>query len=177
MRSIIKYIIIILSVFSLYAYSYQDFDENEIKAAMIHKMFFYVEWPSNDYFKNGELVLKIVGYDEVAKILYKKVNNTIVNGLRVKVIISNPNDSFDDANVVYIANLNRNQAQRVMNSISNSPILVIANELKTYNLNFHIILFTVENKVKFSVNLEAARSSQLYISSKLVQLARKYGDS
>lgn len=166
-----------LLAFNLLAFSYQDFDENEIKAAMIYKMFFYVEWPSNDYFKNGELVLKIVGYDEVAKILYKKINNTIINGLKVKVIISNPNDSFDDANVVYIANVNRNQAQKVVNNIASSPILIIANELKTYNLNFHIILFTVENKVKFSVNLEAARSSQLYISSKLVQLARKYGDS
>lgn len=175
-EKILKILFLIL-LLNFPVYSLQEYDENEIKAALIHKILTYVEWPSNAVFKNAKFLIKVVGFDEVAKILAKKLNNTIINGLRVKVVVSNPSDDLSDANLIYLSNISKINAQKILNNNAYAPILIISNELNYYNLNFHISLFTVENKVKFTVDMEAAKKSNLLISSKLVQVARKYGEN
>ncbi|HOP49331.1 MAG TPA: YfiR family protein [Ignavibacteriales bacterium] len=177
LRIILNKFVILFLFANLSASPLQTFDEAEIKAAIFQKILYYINWPPSAFEQQNNFVIGIAGNDLVSKLLLQNLNNTVINGYKVIVKPVDNHDNLANYHVIYLTNLNKNIAKKIAITASYHPVLLVANEMQTYDLNFHIILYTLENKVKFKVNPDAAKSVNLVISSKIIQLSRKFEEN
>lgn len=144
-------------------------DEYRVKAAFIFNFIAFTQWPdSNDQILN----LCIYGRDyfgeEIDRLQTRTVNNYTIKVTRLVDI-----ESIQGCQVLFVSKSVINNLSDILSRIHKKPILTIADSQGAASQGVIINMNLVQNKIKFEINLEAARSHDLHISSKLLQLATK----
>lgn len=151
----------------------QDSSEYLIKAGFIYNFAKLVDWPATAFNQpDSPIVIGILGTDPfgptIDKVLAgKKVND---HGFVIKRI-----KSASDARDCHILFVSASESSRISDAIrltKSMPILTIS-EVPGFANRGGIINLTLEDsKVRFEVNVDAAKAADLNISSRLLALAR-----
>jgi hypothetical protein len=153
-----------------------DSPENLIKAGLIYNFAIYVEWPAAVWANaDSPIVIGVLGDDSFANtvadiVVAKKINNRklVVRKLRW----SKDARELKDCNMVFIAPGEAARGDDVIQQLKGLPILTVA-DFPDFTKHGGIIgLFLDYDKVRFEVNLEAAKQSDLTISSQMLIRAR-----
>ena len=149
-----------------------DSPEYLIKAGFIYNFAMYVEWPAAVWASaDSPIVIGVLGDDSFANtvadiVVAKKIKDRklVVRKLRW----SKDARELKDCNIVYIAPGEAARGDDVIQQLKGLPILSVA-DFPDFTKHGGIIGFYLESdKVRFEVNQEAAKQSDLTISSQML---------
>jgi len=162
------------SVFSPYAYGKDPPSrEKRIKAAFLYNFAKFVKWPEQAFdTPESPIVFCVIGKDPfdgaLAVIAKKKIRNRpLVVEQRTSL---SPENSF---HVLFIAQSEKNKISRIIGELKAIPVLTISDADGFIENNGIIEMIKAKNKIRFQINLGAARDSGLTISSQLLKLATR----
>ena len=147
--------------------------EAELKAAFVFNFVKYVDWPTEVMnTSGGALTLCLVGgRDELFAELAEMEGKTVKGrGLRVRSA-----DRGDDLKSCHILVLSESEAEyfdTILRRLDGVPVLTVNGSGRFLDAGGIIGMLKENNKVRFDINLGAARRNKLALSSNLLKLAR-----
>ena len=146
--------------------------EYEIKAAYLFNFINYIDWPADTLPPaGGTITIGIIGESPFGTAL-DPLNGKQIKGRSLAV---KPIASAKDAGqcqIIFICPSEKARLAELLGELKDSRILTVS-EISGFAQQGGIINFVSErNKVRFEINLEAARRIQLTISSELLKLAK-----
>lgn len=147
--------------------------EAELKASFILSFARYTTWPAETLAANtGELALCFLGArDELYEALSEKQGKPIQQmTLRFRAVTRG--DTLRSCHILVFSDSEAERAEPVLTRLSGQPVLTINGAGRFLDVGGIIGIFPENNKLRFDINLAAARQSGLTISSNLLKLAR-----
>jgi len=156
-----------------------DVSEDAAKAICIYNFAVFVDWPATTFVNaDSPFVIGVLGDDTFAGDLDKAINDKKAQGRKLVVRKLKWNkdlkDSKDlkDCHLLYIAATESIHGDEIIQMRKGTPILTIA-DFPDFAKHGGIINFILEDsKVHFEVNVDAAKQSELNISSRVLKLAK-----
>jgi hypothetical protein len=146
--------------------------EYEIKAAYLYNFLNYIEWPENTFpAAGGTITIGIVGEDPFGSAL-DALNGKQVKGRTVALKHVTDMNDFGQCQILFISSSEKQRLPELLEKLKDSRVLTVS-EIDGFAEHGGIINFISEhNKVRFEINLDAARRLGLNISSELLKLAK-----
>ena len=138
-----------------------------LKAAFVYNFAKYVHWPHNP----EALDLCLVGEDGVFSSLHR-LQGESVRGTPVAIRPLDTGADTADCDLLFVGESEKNQLEHHLDPLDGRPILTISDIPRFAERGGVISLFWENKKIRFAVNLQAARAAGLRISSRLLNLAR-----
>lgn len=144
--------------------------EYQVKAAFLFNFTQFIEWPAESFADtNSVFVIGILGNDPFGAYLDEIVAGETTMGHPIVVKRYNDDDEFADCHILFVSHQDK---KRNINQLQHDNILTVS-DANNFTASGGIIGFFTENgKIKFQVNLPAAKSAHLEISSKLLRVAK-----
>ena len=148
-------------------------DTNGIKADMLCNMAKFVQWPDAIVAQNkGQLVVTILGEDELAGTLANVLSQRNVNGKPVYVRFARRVQDVHGSQIVYIAASEMAHAEQILAALKGTPVLTLS-DVEGFAAKGGMMDFSgVAPHLRFEVSLARAESAGLRISSKLLVIAK-----
>src|SRR5712664_829009 len=153
-----------------------DSSEYLIKAGFIYNFAKLVEWPTTAFPQpDSPIVIGILGNDPFGATLDRIVADKKIDGRGFAVKrVKWGRDVKDlrDCNILFVSSSEKEHIESVIDAMKGLPILTIG-DAPGFAKRGGVMNFVLEdNKVRFEVNVEAAKHADLTISSRLLTLAR-----
>lgn len=150
--------------------------EYEVKAAFIHNIAKYVEWPPTPEYAASTMRLCVLGQNPFGNAL-DTLRNKKVGGLTWELVPVGPKTSMKECRVLFIAASESGNLRQILDSIKGSAVLTIG-DTEGYAERGVMANFYLENSmVRIEINMDAAKRAGLNISSQLLKLARIVNES
>jgi hypothetical protein len=149
-------------------------NEPEIKAQFFERFTRFIDWPESALAKGTPFVVCLVGGNQLAADIERRMARTTVKGLptQVRRLPASPPPDPGGCHAVYIAPATRPQLPALLARTRGRPILTVADTEGFSSQGVLINMYIEERFVRFEINDPALRASGLKASSKLLRLAR-----
>jgi hypothetical protein len=147
--------------------------EYRVKLAFLYNFAQFVEWPS-DAFRDpaAPLTICVAGQDPFQGEIGQGLRGRTAGGHLVEIKRLKRDENPRGCNMIFVRAGDRKLAGRLLSDLRGSSTLTVG-EIKGFaDLGGVINLVVEENKLRFEINLRAARQTRLKISSKLLALAK-----
>lgn len=143
----------------------------EVKSAFIFNFIKFIEWPDEKMdIPDSKFCVGVIGRDPISKTL-KSYEDLIAKDKVIEIKQYKNLADIGSCHVLYISPDLKNRATEIINHIKGKNILTISH-YDGFDLDGGILDFVIkDNKFRFIINYEAAKSEKLKISSKLLNLA------
>ena len=150
-----------------------DSSEYLIKAGFIYNFTKLVDWPAGTFPQaDSPIVIGILGTDPFGPIMDHVVEGKKINTHPVVVRRLKWGASLKDCNILFISSSEAVHLDDVLKSVKGTPVLTVG-EMPGFAEHGGIIgLFLNNDKVRFEVNVDAAKQANLNVSSRLLALAK-----
>ena len=141
----------------------QRADEYELKAAMVYNLLLFVTWPESSFSSStAPITVGVVGKDPFDRKLDRAILNKRVNGrpVVIKRFATRPKDS--ECHLLYFAG---EGGQKMMGVTNTSPVLTVGECGGFATSGGMIQIDIVSGRGVLTINLGAARDSNLKVSS------------
>jgi hypothetical protein len=145
----------------------EDLPEYRIKAAFVYNFALFTEWPAE---VGPVLNLCILGVDPFGKEADNLQGKT-VGRRHIAVRRISGRDPVNGCQLLFIAQSAIGGLPRVLEGLRGSQVLTVADSPDGAQQGVAINMTSDQPKISFEVNLKAARSAGLNLSSKLLRLA------
>lgn len=142
--------------------------ENRIKTAFLYNFSRFAVWPESALQGRSEFSLCTLGDTGISKQL-DSLTGKSVHGKTIFVKHFKKPEDVTECHLVFIGDLG--DLTEAMWILQDQPILTVSNAAAFTEKGGIIQFKLIDNKVRFRVNVDAANSSGLTISSKLLSLA------
>jgi hypothetical protein len=156
-----------------------DVSEDAAKTICLYNFAVYVDWPATTFVSaDSPFVIGVLGDDAFAGDLDKAINDKKAQGRKLVVRklkwsrdLKDSKD-FKDCHLLYIAAAEAVHGDEIIQMRKGTPTLTIA-DFPDFARHGGIINFIIEDsKLHFEVNVDAAKQSDLNISSRVLKLAK-----
>jgi hypothetical protein len=157
--------------YSSHAVEWQS-EEYAVKAAFIYNFAEFItwpDWPSSDNADSFDIC--IIGNDPFRSAM-DALRNENVSGKKVRIKRLNSASSCSHCQIVYISSSEQNRLDQILATLQGFNILTVADSADFAKSGVIFNLYLEDNKVRFEVNIDAVKRSELNISSKLLRLGR-----
>ena len=150
-----------------------DSSEYLIKAGFIYNFAKLVDWPANSFAQpDSPIVIGILGVDPFGTIIDRTVGDKKIGNRRFVVKRLKWGTDVRDCNILFVSSSEYGHVDEIVRAVRGLPILTIGEVPGFASRGGVINLILEDNKVRFEVNVEAAKQANLTISSRLLALAR-----
>jgi hypothetical protein len=147
-------------------------DEYQVKAAVLFHFLQLVEWPGGAFNASDHSIVFCVFDDEPHRLdLENTLNGKAIGARVVQVRLINQPANLQGCNVVFLSRDESRRQTATLNSLRGLPVLTVGETDGFYAIGGMIRLRIEDDKIRFDINLAAAESSHLQISSRLLLLA------
>ncbi|HJV65301.1 MAG TPA: YfiR family protein [Geomonas sp.] len=150
-----------------------SYGEYQVKAAFIYNFAKYVEWPADTFESSSDpIVVTILGPPPNQE-AFEAMRGKSVRGRRLELRFVKRADEIGTTHILYVCDYERDRRGHVPDSYRNQGVLTINDLDPSGPCGGAVISFVmVDKKLRFQINLKAARKTGLKISSQLLKLAR-----
>jgi hypothetical protein len=142
--------------------------EYKVKAAYLLNFTKFIEWPSAEPV-DSPFTVCLIGDDPFGPALDRTIQGESVNGH--KVVVQRPDRGITKGCQLIFVSKSEKNTKEFLNSLG--PGVLTIGEGESFLRDGGVTAFVLENRrVRFSVNLSAARNERLNLSSKLLAVAR-----
>lgn len=171
MRAMAGSLLLVTALLAAPAAAWPATPEYEVKAAFIYNFTKFIEWPQVDAAHDGSLELCILGDDPFGAAL-QSLRGREVNGRTLEVHHPENLDQARGCQIVYVSESEQQRIEEIVAELGHLPGLLLVSDIPRFaDEGGTIELRIVDNKVRFAINVTAAASAELEISSRLLQLA------
>lgn len=146
----------------------------ELKAAYIYNFARYVEWPTTAAHLGGEdFGICLAGSaDEALFAALSQFDGKSIRSHSIRVRQLAAGDELKACAMMVIAKTDAQLVERLLRRLDGVPVLTVSSADNFLDLGGMINLVTDSDKVRFDINLGAARSNDLVVTFQLLKLAR-----
>ena len=150
----------------------QEIAEYEVKAAYLYNFAKFVDWPPHSFANSGSpIVICVLGEDPFGGALREAVHGKTVAGRRLAVREITALLGARGCHILFIGSGEWRRSHPALSNLSGSGLLTVG-ETAGFTASGGIIGLKLEGgRIRFQINLEAARQAPIQISSKLLSLA------
>ena len=145
--------------------------EYEVKAAFLFNFAKLTEWPGDAFRlhdKNFEMC--ILGDDPFGRSL-EQLRDRTIGGRSVSITRTTDISESSACNLIFVASSESYRLPEIISFVRERPILTVS-DIKGFEKEGGIIAFFLkDNRVRFRINIDAARKAKLKISSYLLEVA------
>ena len=144
----------------------------EVKAAFLYNFAQFVEWPTNAYpDAQSPIAIGILGDDPFGASLEEIVRGEKVNNRPLVIARYKRVEDIKACQILFISQSENRRLEEIFAALKNLGTLTVG-DTDGFAKRGGMIRFVLENnKIRFRINVEAARAANLTISSKLLRLA------
>ena len=142
--------------------------EYQVKSAFLYNFTGFVSWPEATLQNRTEFSLCVTGTDPFGSQLDRLTGKSVHN-MRLVVRRLSSLAMVDDCQLIYIGE--NTDLTEVLLLLREQPVLTISDTEEFFEQGGIIQFKLVQNRVRFKINVDAATSAGLNISSKLLSLA------
>ncbi len=148
--------------------------EYPLKALFLYNFGGYVEWPDNAFASDdAPFVICVLGAAPVDQTLREIAATRKIGGRRIVVNRAANVSEIGPCHILFIArDVHPQHAQNLINQLRGRPVLIVGEREGFAGMGGCVNFYIEANKIRFEINLEAARQQQLKMSAKLLALAR-----
>ena len=150
----------------------QDVTEPALKAAYIYNFALFTEWPAEAVPAAGPLVICMTSDAAIGEALERAVKNRPIAGRRITVAPIAPGGSARACHVLYVSGGSASRAKELVSGLRGAPVLTISDVEGFTELGGIALFFFDQGRLRFSVDIGAAKRAGLVINSRLLTLAR-----
>lgn len=150
----------------------QEIEEYQVKAAYLYNFAKFVDWPAGAFASAASPIsICILGEDSFGGALHEVVRDKTAGG-RLLVVRTIPElSSARGCHVLFISAVEWKTNRPALGRLAGGAVLTVG-ETPGFSSSGGIVSFKLEGRrVRFEINVDAARQAQLQISSKLLSLA------
>lgn len=142
--------------------------ENIIKADLLRRFLYYVEWPANAFDgADSPIIVGVLGEDPFGNALVKLLDKK-VEGREVKVVHFDSVAKLGKCHILYLNLPQRKDAESVLTKLNGQPVLTVADMEGFTDKGGMINIIKRRNHLDLFVNNATARRAGLKISSRLL---------
>lgn len=148
-------------------------NEYAVKAAFLFNFTKFVEWPDGSFNDSkAPIVLGIIGDDPFGESLTIIVAGQKVEGRSIVVQKHRYGDDLRHCHILFVSASERSHVAQILASVQLAGVMTVS-DIDGFAEAGGLMQFVLEeNRVRFVVNLDAAKQSKLRVSAKLLALAR-----
>lgn len=146
--------------------------EYEVKAALLYKFAKFVEWPEGAFADRETPVgVCVLGAHALRRAL-DLISEQTIQGRRIMIWpLNNESKLPNDCHLAFIGEDKAYQLAAALRKFADQPVLTVGDAPGFTKSGGVLGLRTVENKIRFEINLDAADKAGLVISSQVLNLA------
>jgi len=149
----------------------QTTKEYEVKAAFLNDFAQFVEWPTDAFVDvQSPIVIGILGNDPFGDSLAEIVRDENVDNRPLVIERYKRVQDIKACQILFISQSEKNRLEEILASLKNRSILTVGDFDGFAKRGGMIRFVTEKNKIRFRINVEAAKAANLTISSKLLRL-------
>lgn len=146
--------------------------EYKVKAAFLYNFTLFVEWPTEAFTGNDSpLTVCILGKSPFGNAL-GGLSGKSAKTRKLAVRQINGVQETQGCQVLFVSASEKMQLHNILAAVRNQNVLTVSDLDRFAEAGGIINFVTLEDKVRFEVNLKAARQARLKVSSQLLKLAR-----
>jgi len=170
-RSVVTVVLVLtLCQTSLHA---QTYNETHVKAAFLYHFTDYVQYPDSAFeTASSPYVIGILGKTAITAALQEAIRGKNVRGRPIVVRQVNLEQEMRRCHMLFVPDPEARQLPEVLEVLGDAPVLTVGESTGFAVRGGMIGFFIEQNRVRFEVNVDAARRANLNISAKLLSLAR-----
>ena len=147
-------------------------NEYKVKAAFLYNFSQFVEWPEEAFPEaHTPMVIGVIGEDPFGAYLEEIVRGEKVNNHPLVVKRYQRVEEIKTCHILFVSQSETKQLEQILAHLKDRRILTVGDVDGFARRGGMIRFVTEKNKIRFGVNLEAAKSANLTISSKLLRAA------
>lgn len=145
--------------------------EYAVKAAYLYKFAPFVAWPPAAFAsRSSPFYICILGADPFSAAINQSLGAQTLDGHPVMVRRFDRVEGTEACHILYLAGASKQLAGEALRHLRGAPVLTVADQAA--GREGSVIQFVVKDgRVRFNIDVAAAASSQMAISSKLLSLA------
>jgi hypothetical protein len=146
--------------------------EYQLKAIFLYRFAQFVDWPETAFpSPNSPLIIGVLGPDPFGGYLEAAVRNERIRKRRLSVQHFQRSQDARHCQILFISASESERLEKIQAELAGRSILTVG-ETEGFALRGGMIQFITErNRIRFLINLKAAKAEHLQISSKLLELA------
>jgi len=146
--------------------------EYQIKALFLYNFLNFVDWPvDSSIYSSPTINVCIIGDDPFEDAL-DNIRNETVKGKKLSIRFYRPQDEPEGCHLLFIPASEKNHAGHILRPVKESNVLTVGDTEEVGRHGAVISFFIEQKKVRFAINIEAARRAGIKISAKLLKLAK-----
>ncbi|HMO03597.1 MAG TPA: YfiR family protein [Kiritimatiellia bacterium] len=145
-------------------------DEYRLKTAYLCRFAEFVTWPATA--PTGTITIGIVSYEPYRAAIDTEFAAVAPEHRPCQVIPITSPEEARRCHIVFINSPDRAVLANYLKELAGVPVLVVTDLKAGARLGAAINFFTVDGKIRFAINQEAAEQAGLSISSRLLRLGR-----
>ena len=166
------FIVILVSGVPQFARAQSTSDEYEVKAAFLFHFAQFVDWPTGaQNAADPSLKLCIFSDEPRRQELQNTIEGKLIGGRVYHVRLISQLQEIPDCNILFISRDEAPRQTAIVKSLRGMPVLTVGETTDCLSDGGMIRFHLEEGKIRFDINLGAADSSHLKISSRLLLLA------
>lgn len=158
----------------VYALSDDEILEYEVKAAMIEKIIFFVDWPPLESLKqDDDFILGLYAQQDVVDIFNEYYSNKKLNNKTVKVLSIGTVEHPGLCDAIFMTDIDKEQLAEIMLNVDGKATLLFSENKGFDKKGVHVNFFIYNRKVRFTVNLTTTKQAGFEINSLLLNYAKR----
>ncbi|MGZ5579051.1 MAG: YfiR family protein [Methylobacter sp.] len=146
----------------------KDIHEDEVKAAFVYNFAKFVEWPKDGI--HGQINLCILGESPLGFSALKAIDGRTAQDKQLVTKLLNKPDDLNGCQIVFIAASEQNKMAQLLKLAHRQHALTVG-DVDGFSKGGAIGLVKTDEKIRFEINLLAAKEAGLTVSSRLLSLA------
>jgi hypothetical protein len=147
----------------------------EIKAGLIAKFVDYCKWPPASPAENSDTPFTIGAFEknELVSYLKERLETRKIKGKKTEIVIISGDEEIKKCHLLYISKIPGKRLEEILTAVGSQPILTVADSQDYAEKGVMINMFKKDRKIRFNVNLAAARENHLVLSARFLKYAVK----
>lgn len=150
----------------------QHAEEYALKASYINRFMHFVTWPEKDGVQSSsQLEICILGENPFDGDLEKVFVKQTDDDKEVKIKYISDIDEAANCDVLFVAESKKNEISDILEKVSDKQILTIGDTKGFFNAGVIITFYIESDRLKFKINLDAAKKSKIVFDPYLLDYA------
>ena len=172
------HLLLFITALSVYSVSAQEMPvykptEYQIKAAFLYQFAKFVQWPDNVFADSTkQIVIGVFGQDPFGDDLDNTVRGKYIHGRQIEIERYDRLNNINDCQILFISDSETKNLDTIFSKLRHANILTVGDTENFCRKGGIINFIRKENKIHFEINVDAAQTAGLKLSSKLLNLAK-----
>jgi hypothetical protein len=146
--------------------------EYPLKAVFLFHFAQFVDWPKESFAEtNSPIVIGVLGRDPFGALLDEAVVNETVKGRKLVVARYDRVQEVRNCHLLFISSSEDWHLERILAELTAKALLSVSESPGFARRGGMIEFIKVQRRIRFMINVEAAQTARLQISSKLLRWA------